>query len=152
MDDADFHRQFESRTLPFAQWTHRCHVKVAFLYLHRYDFDEALHRMRAGVKAYNAANSVPESATSGYNETTTRAFLQLIAATLAAYGEVFPATAADAFCDAHPQLMTRHALRLFYSPQQRMHPLAKTQFVPPDLAPLPIIVTPPLPHKNTGGG
>ena len=56
-----------------------------------------------------------------------------------AYGGVFPADDSEAFCDAHPQLMTRHALRLFYSPRQRMHPLAKTQFVEPDLAPLPII-------------
>jgi hypothetical protein len=36
--------------------------------------------------------------------------------------------------------MTRHALRLFYSLQRRMHPLAKTQFVEPDLAPLPRIL------------
>ena len=93
--------------------------------------------MRTGVKAYNAANAVPETETSGYNETTTHAFLCLIAATMRAYGPVMCVTSADAFCDAHPQLMTRHALRLFYSPQQRMHPLAKTQFVEPDLAPLP---------------
>src|SRR5687767_661413 len=116
MDDAEFLRQFETRTLPFEQWTHRAHVKVAYLYLRGCGFDEALVRMRAGVKAYNAHRSVPESPTSGYNETTTHAFLHLIAATMRAYGGVFPADTADAFCDLHPQLMTRHALRLFYSP------------------------------------
>jgi hypothetical protein len=84
---------------------------------------------------------VPEGPTSGYNETTTRAFLHLIAATMAAYGETHPTPDGDTFCDAHPQLMTRHALRLFYSPQRRMHSLAKTQFIEPDLAPLPKIVT-----------
>ena len=139
MDDAEFLRQFESRTLPFAQWTHRAHVRIAFLYLRAHPFEQALPRMRNGVKAYNAANHVPESPTSGYNETTTHAFLHLVAATIAAYEHVIPTTSADAFCDAHPQLMTRHALRLFYSPQRRMHPLAKTQFVEPDLAPLPAI-------------
>jgi len=137
MDDAELLRQFETLTLPFNQWTHRAHVRVAFSYLRAHPFDEALLRMRRGVKAYNAANNVPESATSGYNETTTHAFLHLIAATMAAYGGVFPVDTADAFCDTHPQLMTRHVLRFFYSPQQRMHPLAKTQFVEPDLAPLP---------------
>jgi hypothetical protein len=137
MDDAEFLRQFEALTLPFAQWNHRAHVKVANLYLRSHSFDEALLRMRQGVKAYNVANNVPESKTSGYNETTTHAFLRLIAAVMRAYGEVFPVTDADAFCDTHPQLMTRHALRLFYSPKRRMHPLAKTQFVEPDLAPLP---------------
>jgi hypothetical protein len=147
MADAELLTQFELRTLPFGQWTHRAHVRVAFLYLRAHGFDEALRRMRAGIRAYNAAHNVPDSATSGYNETTTHAFLHLIAATIAAYGDVFPTDSSDAFCDAHPQLMTRHALRLFYSPQQRMHPLAKTQFIGPDLAPLPVIQ-----HRKTNGG
>lgn len=51
MDDAELLRQFESCTLPFDQWTHRCHVKVGYLYLTRHSFEDALVRMRAGVKA-----------------------------------------------------------------------------------------------------
>jgi hypothetical protein len=141
--DAEFLASFEARTLPFAEWTHRAHVKVAFLYVRTFGFDAALEKMRAGVRAYNAANHVPEGPTSGYNETTTVAFLQLVAATMAAYGGAFPTPTADAFCDAHPQLMTRHALRFFYSPQRRMDPRTEAQFVEPDLAPLPRIVRPP---------
>jgi hypothetical protein len=140
-DDDQFLEAFESQSLPFDQWTHRAHVKVAFTYLRRHSFDRALEKMRAGVQAYNAHHHVPESPTSGYNETTTRAFLHLIAAMLDSYGQTHPTPDADTFCDTHPQLMTRHALRLFYSPQQRMHPLAKTQFIPPDLAPLPLIIS-----------
>jgi hypothetical protein len=139
MSDADFLQRFESLTLPFAEWTHRAHVKVAYLYLRAHPFDEALGRMRRGIRTYNAANNVPESATSGYNETTTHAFLHLMAATMAAYGLTHPADTADAFCDTHPQLMTRHALRQFYTPARRMDPRAKVQFVEPDLAPLPRI-------------
>ena len=139
MDDSEFLAAFESLSLPFAQWTHRAHVKVAFLYLRAHPFDKALARMQKGIKAYNAANKVPEGPSSGYNETTTHAFLHLIAATMASYGQAMPTPTADAFCDSHPQLMTRHVLRFFYSPERRMHPLAKTQFVEPDLAPLPRI-------------
>jgi len=137
MTDEEFLKSFEDLSLPFDQWTHRAHVKVAYCYLRHYSFDKALQKMRAGIKAYNARHGVPDNPTSGYNETTTHAFLHLIAATIWAYGVVFPTDNADSFCDTHPQLMTRHALRLFYSPQRRMHPLAKTQFVEPDLAPLP---------------
>jgi hypothetical protein len=140
MSDEEFLKSFEATMLPFEQWTHRAHVKVAYLYLKRHPFEEALQRLRDGIKAYNAAHRVAESPTSGYNETTTRAFLHLIAATMGAYGGTFPTETADAFCESHPQLMTRHALRLFYSPQRRMHPLAKTQFIEPDLAPLPRIL------------
>jgi hypothetical protein len=138
-DDRKFLGQFEACSLPFEQWTHRAHVKVAYLYLLQHPFDEALNCIRTGIQRYNAANKVPESPTSGYNETTTRAFVHLVAAVMRAYGKVFPTGTADSFCDTHPQLLTRHVLRLFYSPDHRMHPLAKTQFVEPDLAPLPEI-------------
>jgi hypothetical protein len=141
--DDEFLSAFEARTLPFTQWTHRAHVKVAFCYLRRLPLAAALDKVRAGIRAYNAANAVPESPTSGYNETTTVAFVHLVAATMAAYGDVMPTPTADAFCDTHPQLLTRNALRLFYSPQRRMDPRAKTEFVEPDLAPLPRILDAP---------
>jgi len=137
MTDAELLEQFEQLTLPFEHWTHQAHVRVAFIYLQRFDFEQALDRLRAGIKAFNAHNNVPESATSGYNETTTHAFANLIAATMHAYGEQVPVADSLAFCEAHPQLMTRHVLRLFYSPQCRMNPMAKATFIPPDLAPLP---------------
>ena len=137
MTDAQLLEQFEQLTLPFELWTHQAHVRVAFIYLQRFQFDQALDCLRAGIKAFNAHNNVPESATSGYNETTTHAFAHLIAATMQAYAELVPVADSLAFCDAHPQLMTRHALRLFYSPKCRMNSLAKTTFIPPDLAPLP---------------
>jgi len=139
MTDRQLLRAFEKRTLPFKEWTHRAHVKVAFLYLHEFRFDHALRKIAAAIRAYNAANNVPESPTSGYNQTTTHAFLHLVAAMIAAYEPAFPSKNADAFCDTHPQLMTRHVLRLFYSPQRRMHPQAKLKFIAPDLAPLPVI-------------
>jgi len=140
MTDRELVAQFEALTLPFDQWTHRAHVRVAYTYLSDHEFEEALRRMAAGVKAYNAHNNVAEGPTSGYNQTTTHAFLHLIAATMRAYARTHAVADADAFCDMHPQLMNKHALRLFYSPQRRMHPDAKVKFVEPDLAPLPRIV------------
>jgi hypothetical protein len=124
MTDEQFLSQFEARTLPFDRWTHRAHVKVAFLYLSALPFEEALGRVRAGIKAYNAKNDVPEGPTSGYNETTTVAFVRLVAAVMAAYGTAMPAADAESFCDLHPQLMSRHVLRFFYSADRRMDPRA----------------------------
>ncbi len=137
MNDEELLRRFEDCTLPREAWTHRCHVKVAYLYLRQAPFDEALVRIRSGIKKHNAAHQTPEGPASGYNETTTQAFLRLIDVTRRTYDELFEAENADSFCDLHPQLMTRHALRFFYSPAARANPLAKTQFVEPDLAPLP---------------
>jgi hypothetical protein len=140
MDDADFLRAFEDCTLPFEQWTHRAHLKIAYLYLSQHSFEEALKRIGAGIQKYNAANKVPEGPTSGYNQTTTHAFLHLVAATMAAYKETHRVSSAEAFCDMHPQLMSKHVLRLFYSPRRRMDPSAKQAFVEPDLTALPKIL------------
>ena len=140
MDDAELLRQFQDVTLPFTLWTHRAHVKIAYLHLQKYPFDEALSRICIGIKRYNAANNVPESQTSGYNQTTTVAFLHLVAAVMRAYELAFPVRTADEFCDTHPQLMSKHILRFFYSPIRRMHSDAKTKFIEPDLAPLPKII------------
>ena len=139
LNDDEFLRQFEARSLPFSEWTHRAHIKVAYLYLRDHAYGVALEKLRRGIKAYNAANKVVESDTSGYNETTTCAMAQIIAATMAAYCPIMPTANADAFCDTHPQLLTKHILRLFYSPERRMQLNAKAEFVPPDLAPLPEI-------------
>ena len=143
MNDAEFLANFEASAIPRADWTHRAHVKMAYLYLREHSFPEALELVRRGIQRLNAANNVPVGPDSGYNETTTHAFLHLVAATLSAYGAAFPTATADEFCDAHPQLLTRHVLRLFYSPERRTDPRAKTQFVEPDLASLPRTISSP---------
>ncbi len=141
MDDRELACRVEDGSLPREQWTHRAHVRVAFYYLCTYSFSEAMDRLRATIRVYNAAHDVVDGPTSGYNETTTVAFLHLIHSTMRAYGQVIPTQDGNAFCDAHPQLMHKEALRLFYSPQRRMHPDAKANFVEPDLAPLPSVLS-----------
>ena len=137
MSDAEFLSLFENAAISREAWTHRAHVKMAYLYLCRYPFSEALERVRMGIQRLNAANKVPEGPTTGYNETTTQAFFQLVAATREAYDGTLPTPDGESFCDAHPQLLTKHILRLYYSPERRGDPRAKTEFVEPDLAPLP---------------
>jgi hypothetical protein len=142
LNDDDLIAQFEACALPFAQWTHRTHVKVAYLYLSKFGFERALAQLRTGINAYNAANEVPEGPLTGYNETTTHALLHLIEAVRRAYAATHPVDSADAFYDVHPQLHSKHALRFFYTPQRRIEPEAKATFLEPDLAPLPRFVDP----------
>jgi len=134
MTDDEFLRQFEATTYPLAQWTHRAHLKVAYLYLRKLPLADAIDRMRAGIRTYNAANGILDAPTRGYHETMTVAWMRIVAAMLAIYG---PAESADAFLDSQPQLGERILLRLYYSPGLLMSPDAKTRFVEPDLSPLP---------------
>jgi len=135
LSDQEFLDQFEDCTLPFEQWKHRAHVKIAYLLLTQLSFDEAVDRMRAGIKAFNAANDVPEGPTQGYHETMTQAWLRLIHGTIQRHG---PAESADAFFDAHPELWQSKILRLFYSPERFMSAQAKTEYLEPDLTPFPV--------------
>jgi hypothetical protein len=133
-DDETFLEQFESAAWPLAEWHHKQHIKVAYLYLRRYPFDTAIARMCAGVKKYNAAHNVPEGLDRGYHETMTQAWMRLVYFTLCEYG---PAENAEAFYEMNPQLQQKKALRFFYTRETFMSPKAKAEFVPPDLIPFP---------------
>jgi hypothetical protein len=134
MNDDDLMRQFEDGSLPFDQWIHRAHVRVAYLYLTRHPFELAVEKMRSGIRAYNSVHNVPDEPTRGYHETMTGAWLRIIYATMQIYG---PANSSDNFVDDQPQLREKKNLRLFYSPELIMSPAAKREFLEPDLAPLP---------------
>lgn len=134
IDDAEFLREFEACRWPLEQWHHREHIKLAYLYLRRYPWDEALARIRAAIKAHNSAHNVPEGLTGGYHETMTHAWLRLVDVMLCEYG---PAENADAFYEQHPELSQTKTLRLFYSRERFVSDDAKARFVEPDLAPLP---------------
>ncbi len=134
MNDEEFLAEFESCRWPLDQWHHRQHVKVAYLYLRRHSFDEAMARLRARIKAYNAAHQVPDDLTSGYHETMTHAWLLLIYFTLCEYG---PAVSADAFYEQNPQLWQTKVLRFFYTRDCFLSARAKAEFIEPDLTPLP---------------
>ena len=134
MDDETFLRQFESTAWPRAEWHHRQHVKVAYLYLRRHPLATAAVKIREGIRAYNAAHQVPESLTGGYHETMTQAWLRLVHFTLCEFG---PAENADAFFEQHPQLSQKQALRFFYTRERLLSAEAKAAYVEPDVTPLP---------------
>ena len=139
LTDAQLLARFEAADLPGTAWTHRAHVRVAWMYLDAHPFAEALEHMRRGIKALNASLGIEDGPGVGYDETTTHAFMHLILATMQAYAEARPAPTALDFCDVHRHMLQPTVLRLFYSPARRMHPKARSAFVPPDLAPLPAI-------------
>jgi len=54
-DDKVFLEAWENCVLPIDEWTHRAHLRVAFLYLSQNNTNEALKKMRAGIQKYNTA-------------------------------------------------------------------------------------------------
>lgn len=150
LSDGEFLRQFETGTLPYIHWTHRAHLRVAYLYVTRFGLTDAIPKVTAGIRAYNQAQKIVDTPTSGYHETMTVAWLHLVAAMLAEYGPTGaitpgapPILGPDAppsqeFLAAQTQLHEKKLLRLFYSRERFLSPEAKYSFIPPDLAPFPI--------------
>jgi hypothetical protein len=130
-DDAEaFLTAVEGCTWPGDQFTHRAHVRLAWLYLHRYGWDEAATRIEATIRRY--ATSL--GAANKYHQTITVAWLHLVAAAMAA-------SRADASFDAllndAPHLLDPRALSVYYSTNTLTSEAARSGWVEPDLTPLP---------------
>src|SRR5688572_5761134 len=53
-DDAAFLADFEACRIPLAEWNHRSHIRMAYLYLRAHSFDEAVRRIRDGLNSFNS--------------------------------------------------------------------------------------------------
>ena len=125
MSDEEFLAAFENGSLPFEQWTHPAHVRVAYLYASAHPMPEAVARMRSGIQSYNRAHDRPESVTQGYHETITAAFMMLVCA---AHCRTGPHGSADEFCRSHPELLDKSVLSAYFSSERLMTAEAKREF------------------------
>jgi hypothetical protein len=127
-------RRFEDCTLPREEWTHAAHLTVALWHLLQFDWPEAVARVRARIKRYNAAHGIHTTPTGGYHETLTLFWLRAVRAFLEAERNEARALvhlANDLVASADKGLPLVHYTReLLFSPEARAH------WVEPDLKPL----------------
>jgi hypothetical protein len=132
LDDLVAH--FTACTLPATEWTHTAHLRVGLWHVERYGAAGALHRLRDGIRRLNESYGNQNTATSGYHETITVAYVRLIAAFLDAADEGGADARAEALL-AGP-IADRNVLLMFWSKDRLMSPAARAAWTPPDLAPL----------------
>jgi hypothetical protein len=126
LNDDDFVSGFEAGTLE--QFHHSDHVRLTILYLERYDRDQALRRLSAGLIRFATSKGHPEK----FHVTLTRAWLDLIESARAAH----PGARAADLVRACPQLLDKDALTPFYSREVLASERARIGWVPPDRTPL----------------
>jgi hypothetical protein len=134
-DVDDLAARFSAGTISREEWTHLAHLAVGTWHVQRYGPDEALTRLRAGIRRLNDLHGTPNSAASGYHETVTRAYVQLLAELLARCPPAMPVRARVATIIAGP-LADKNVLLNFYSRERLMSPLGRAEWVEPDVAPL----------------
>ena len=71
-------KQFQERTLPIEQWTHKAHLTVACWHLLSYSEAAATCLLRSGIITYNVAVGSKNTPDGGYHETLTLFWIKII--------------------------------------------------------------------------
>jgi hypothetical protein len=109
-----------------ANFPHREHVRMAFELLRRHDFAESAWLYSRALRLMTTRLGKPEA----FNQTTTIAFLSLIAERLERGG----APDFAAFARAHPEMLDKGVLSRWYRPDQLTTEVARRTFVLPEPA------------------
>ena len=121
--------------MPKAEWTHQAHLAVGAWHVDRYGPDEALTRLRDGIRALNDSHGTINSSSSGYHETITRAYVRLIAGFFAGCADLpLPERVAGLIGGSFGE---RDALLRYYSRETLLSAQARAGWVEPDVHPLP---------------
>lgn len=126
---------FAAGTLPKGEWTHGAHLRVGAWHVHRYGPATALPLLRARIRSLNERHGTANTATSGYHETITAAYVELIDAFLARAPGENDLEARVAMLLASP-LADRSALFRYWSRERLLSPEARAAWLPPDREPL----------------
>ena len=131
----DLAARFASAAIPKAEWTHAAHLAVGLWHVDRYGPEEALTRLRGGIRRLNDSHGTPNSTTGGYHETVTRAYVVLFTELLAA-GAPGTLLAERLLAVLTGPLGARDALLEYYSREKLFSPHAREVWEEPDLHPL----------------
>jgi adenylate kinase family enzyme len=131
----DLGARFEACAIPGKEWTHAAHLVVGLWHLDRYGPDDALVRLRSGIRRLNESHGGINSATNGYHETITAVYVQLLAEYLESADTDMSLDMRAIALLAGP-LAARDMLLTFYSRERLMSTTARFGWVDPDLAPV----------------
>jgi len=135
MDDSALLTAFERGEVRKEDWTHESHLREGFLLLESSSCrDEAIDRMRRGVRALNEAHHTPSVGESGYHETITGAWIRII--DHARGGWDGDGSSMDFIAD-HPHLADKRKLHEHYTRDRLVSDEARATFLAPDREPLP---------------
>jgi hypothetical protein len=135
LNDSELWEAFAQAALPEKEWTHRAHLRMAWLFSARYPLDEAHVLIRVGIIRLNAAQGLVETPARGYHETITRVWLVLMRALM----KEVPAKDSLDLIERCADRLGKDALLRHYSRERINGVEARARFVEPDLLPLPTV-------------
>jgi adenylate kinase family enzyme len=124
--------RFEACAIPARAWTHAAHLTVGLWHVARYAREDALARLRTGIRRLNESHGGVNSETRGYHETITGAYVVLLAQFLEGRED------GESLGDVVTRLLegplaARDMLFRFYSRDRLMSTEARATWLEPDL-------------------
>lgn len=129
--DREFVAAFEDGRFPPANFDHRAHVRLAYAYLAGADADAAFAAMRNALLAFLTRHGIDVSK---YHETLTRAWILAVRHFMQ---RTPSSSSADAFIEAHPELLDSKIMLTHYSAEVLFSAPARARFVEPNLDRIP---------------
>lgn len=130
MNDQEFLAAFEATKLADEEFHHRDHIRMAWMYLRRDEWEVALRNIKEGIHRFAAAHHVPTL----YHETITVFWAHMV---LHAIQQTPDLDDFAAFEGAHPYLFASNLIHSYYSRDLLSTDAARSTMVEPDQQPLP---------------
>jgi hypothetical protein len=130
IQDTEFLNQFEAHTLDPSYFDHHGHLRLAWLYLNKYQSEVAISKVTTGISGYAASLGV----TNKFQHTLTEAIVRIMALRL----DEDTSDTIECFLESNYDLVEDiwGVVGSYYSKEQLNSDVAKIQFVEPDLRPI----------------
>jgi hypothetical protein len=129
--DREFRAAFEAGAFAPADFSHRQHIRLAYVYLAESAVELALERMRAALVGFLCVHGLPASK---YHATLTRAWILAVDHFMHRSPKAF---SADDFIARNPLLLDTKIMLTHYSAELLFSDQARADFVEPNLDPIP---------------
>ncbi len=129
--DIRFRDRFEACEVPPSQFSHRAHLRLAYVYLCENDPETSIMLMKEALLRFLRHNSIDPK---HYHQTLTSAWI------LAVHHFMNKATysdSAESLVSQFPQMQDSEIMKTHYSSEKLFSNRARLEFVQPDLDPIP---------------
>ncbi|KAK7113525.1 uncharacterized protein [Littorina saxatilis] len=131
--DQLFLQAFEDATLPFEDWNHEAHLRMAWNYIKDYGEEAAQPYIKLGIQKYNERNR--DKIQTGYHETITMFFIHLVSKAIKQ--SVDADKSFEEFLKHNQHLKDSALLFQYYNKDTLFQEDARHRFIPPDKKELP---------------
>ena len=130
-EDKRFRDDFESGAIAPEQFSHREHIRLAYIYLCKGGLDEAYARTKEAIQSLLQRNHIDSAK---YHETLTLAWLKAVRYFM---GNTASADSAAQFIEQNPRLLDSKIMLTHYSPETLFSDEARAKLIDPDIEPIP---------------